>query len=47
MDQLFHHADKNANGFLSLEEVLIMASPDINNNKIIEPREKQKGLTTA
>ena len=47
MDQLFHHADKNANGFLSLEEVLIMASPDINNNKIIEPSEKQKGLKTA
>ena len=47
MDKLFQYADKNSNGFLSLEEVLIMASPDINNNKVIEPEEKQKGLRTA
>ena len=47
MDQLFQYADKNTNGFLSLEEILVMASPDINNNKIIETSEKQKGLKTA
>ena len=47
MEKLFHHSDKNKDGYLTLDEVLIMASPDINNNKVMEESEKQIGINNA
>ena len=46
-EEIFNYADKNSDGVLSINEIISLASPDINNDNIISENEKQIGLQTA
>lgn len=46
-EEIFRYADKNSDNFLTLDEIILLASPDINNDNNISENERQIGLRTA
>ena len=46
-EEIFQYADKNNDGFLSIDEIVKLASPDIDNNNQLDSTEIEKGKKTA
>ena len=46
-EEIFRYADKNSDNFLTLDEIILLSSPDINNDNNISENERQIGLRTA
>ena len=46
-EEIFQYADKNSDGYLSINEIITLASPDINNDKHISESERNIGIKTA
>jgi hypothetical protein len=44
---LFSYADKNKNGQMSMDELLVLASPDCDHDNTINAEEREKGKNTA
>ena len=46
-EEIFNYADKNSDGYLSIQEVVELASPDVNNDKVLSEAELSIGRKTA